>query len=179
MQGQLVCGPCPTCEKESLMLAKRKLGKEGLEGSEIGLGCMGMSYAYGTPDDEESTATIHRAIELGCTFLDTAEVYGPFTNEELLRRSLKDRRDQVTIATKFGFALTGNEAHGLNSRPDHIKEVVDASLKRLQTDHIDLLYQHRVDPNVPIEDVAGEVKDLIGEGKVLYFGLSEASDETI
>ena len=161
------------------MLAKRKLGKEGLDVSEIGLGCMGMSYAYGTPDDEESTATIHLAIELGCTFLDTAEVYGPFTNEELLRRSLKDRRDQVTIATKFGFALTGNERHGPNSRPDHIKEVVDASLNRLQTDHIDLLYQHRVDPSVPIEDVAGAVKDLIGEGKVLYFGLSEASDETI
>ena len=161
------------------MLAKRKLGKEGLEVSEIGLGCMGMSYAYGTPDDEESTATIHLAIELGCTFLDTAEVYGPFTNEELLGRSLKGRRDQVTIATKFGFALTGNERHGLNSRPDHIKEVVDASLNRLQTDHIDLLYQHRVDPSVPIEDVAGAVKDLIGEGKVLYFGLSEASDETI
>src|SRR3984893_7685945 len=128
MQGQLVCGPCPTCEKESLMLAKRKLGKEGLDVSEIGLGCMGMSVAYGTPDDEESTATIHLAIELGCTFLDTAEVYGPFTNEELLGRSLKGRRDQVTIATKFGFALTGNERHGLNSRPDHIKEVVDADL---------------------------------------------------
>jgi hypothetical protein len=110
------------------MLAKRKLGKEGLEVSEIGLGCMGMSVAYGTPDDEESTATIHLAIELGCTFLDTAEVYGPFTNEELLGRSLKGRRDQVTIATKFGFALTGNERHGLNSRPDHIKEVVDADL---------------------------------------------------
>jgi aryl-alcohol dehydrogenase-like predicted oxidoreductase len=154
---------------------KRKLGKEGLEVSEIGLGCMGMSYAYGTPDDEESTATIHLAIELGCTFLDSAEVYGPFTNEELLGRSLKGRRDQVTIATKFGFALTGNKRHGLNSRPDHIKEVVDASLKRLQTDHIDLLYQHRVDSSVPIEDVAGAVKDLIGEGKVLYFGLSEGA----
>jgi Aldo/keto reductase family len=163
-------GASTSCEKESLMLATRKLGKEGLEVSEIGLGCMGMSYAYGTPDDEESTATIHRAIELGCTFLDTAEVYGPFTNEELLGRSLKGRRDQVTIATKFGFALTGNERHGLNSRPDHIKEVVDASLKRLQTDHIDLLYQHRVDPSVPIEDVAGAVKDLIGKGKVLYCG---------
>ncbi len=161
------------------MLAKRKLGRQGLEVSEIGLGCMGMSHAYGTPDDAESIATIHRAIELGCTFLDTAEVYGPFKNEELLGRALKGRRDQVTIATKFGFVITGEAFAGADSRPSHIREVVDASLKRLQTDRIDLLYQHRVDPNVPIEDVAGTVKDLIAEGKVLHFGLSEAGEKTI
>ncbi len=161
------------------MLAKRKLGRQGLEVSEIGLGCMGMSHAYGTPDDAESTATIHRAIELGCTFLDTAEVYGPFKNEELLGRALKGRRDQVTIATKFGFVINGERFSGADSRPSHIREVVDASLKRLQTDRIDLLYQHRVDPNVPIEDVAGAVKDLIAQGKVLYFGLSEAGEKVI
>jgi aryl-alcohol dehydrogenase-like predicted oxidoreductase len=160
------------------MLKTRKLGSEGLVVSEIGLGCMGMSYAYGTPDDAESIATIHRAIELGCTFLDTAEVYGPFANEELLGRALKGRRHEVTIATKFGFRFD-NGVRGLDSRPEHIKEVIDASLKRLQTDHIDLLYQHRVDPAVPIEDVAGAVKDAIAAGKVRYFGLSEASVETI
>lgn len=161
------------------MLQTRKLGKEGLEVSEIGLGCMGMSQSYGTPDDEELIATIHRAIKLGCTFLDTAEVYGPFTNEELLGRALKGRRDQVKIATKFGWAIQGNSRSGLNSHPDHIKQVVDASLQRLQTDHIDLLYQHRVDPEVPIEEVAGTLKELIQAGKVRYFGLSEASVDTI
>jgi aryl-alcohol dehydrogenase-like predicted oxidoreductase len=161
------------------MLKTRKLGRQGLEVSEIGLGCMGMTYAYGTPDDDESIATIHRAIELGCTFLDTAEIYGPFTNEELLGRALKDRREKVTIATKFGWAIQDRKRVGLDSRPSHIKEVVDASLKRLQTDHIDLLYQHRVDPEVPIEDVGGTVKELIAEGKVRYFGLSEASVATI
>lgn len=160
------------------MLNTRKLGREGLAVSEIGLGCMGMSYAYGTPDDTESIATIHRAIELGCTFLDTAEVYGPFANEELLGRALKGRRHEVTIATKFGFRFD-NGVRGLDSRPEHIKEVIDASLKRLQTDHIDLLYQHRVDPAVPIEDVAGAVKDAITAGKVRYFGLSEAGVDTI
>ncbi|SMG60509.1 aldo/keto reductase [Paraburkholderia susongensis] len=160
------------------MLNTRKLGREGLVVSEIGLGCMGMSYAYGTPDDAESIATIHRAIELGCTFLDTAEVYGPFANEELLGRALKGRRHEVTIATKFGFRFE-NGVRGLDSRPEHIKEVIDASLVRLQTDHIDLLYQHRVDPAVPIEDVAGAVKDAIAAGKVRYFGLSEASVDTI
>ncbi|MCX5541052.1 aldo/keto reductase [Paraburkholderia sp. CNPSo 3076] len=160
------------------MLNTRKLGREGLVVSEIGLGCMGMSYAYGTPDDAESIATIHRAIELGCTFLDTAEIYGPFANEELLGRALKGRRHAVTIATKFGFRFD-NGVRGLDSRPEHIKEVIDASLVRLQTDHIDLLYQHRVDPAVPIEDVAGAVKDAIAAGKVRYFGLSEASVDTI
>jgi aryl-alcohol dehydrogenase-like predicted oxidoreductase len=158
------------------MLAKRTLGQQGLEVSAIGLGCMGMSYAYGVPDDAEAIATIHRAIDIGCTFLDTAEVYGPFKNEELLGRALKGRRDKVTIATKFGFVINGS---GMDSRPAHIREVVEASLKRLETDRIDLLYQHRVDPNVPIEDVAGTVRDLVAEGKVLYFGLSEASAQTI
>ncbi|MEI9996958.1 MAG: aldo/keto reductase [Rhizomicrobium sp.] len=160
------------------MLPKRTLGK--LEVSALGLGCMGMSHAYGTPDDAESVATIHRAIELGCTFLDTAEVYGPFTNEELLGRALKGRRNQVTLATKFGFTIGGaGLPQGTDSRPAHIREVVEASLKRLQTDRIDLLYQHRVDPNVPIEDVAGAVKALVAEGKVLHFGLSEAGEKTI
>ncbi|MFP6562077.1 aldo/keto reductase [Paraburkholderia sp. B3] len=160
------------------MLNTRKLGREGLVVSEIGLGCMGMSYAYGAPDDAESIATIHRAIELGCTFLDTAEIYGPFVNEELLGRALKGRRHEVTIATKFGFRFE-NGVRGLDSRPEHIEEVIDASLARLQTDHIDLLYQHRVDPAVPIEEVAGAVKDAIAAGKVRYFGLSEASVDTI
>jgi len=160
-------------------LKKRKLGKQGLEVSEIGLGCMGMSYAYGAPDDTESLATIHRSIELGCTFLDTAEIYGPFKNEELIGRALKGRRNDVVIATKFGFAIENGTRTGVNSRPAHIKKVVDASLKRLQTDRIDLLYQHRVDPEVPIEDVAGTVGDLVSAGKVLYFGLSEASAATI
>ncbi|CAA0090195.1 Aldo-keto reductase IolS [Starkeya nomas] len=156
------------------MLRKRKLGRQGLEVSELGLGCMGMSHAYGTPDDAESATTIERAIELGVTFFDTAEAYGPFTNEELLGRALKPHRDKVVIATKFGFVLDGRSRSGVDSRPVHIREVVDASLRRLQTDRIDLVYQHRVDPSVPMEDVAGTVRDLIAEGKVLYFGLSEA-----
>jgi len=161
------------------MLEKRKLGTQGLEVSMMGLGCMGMSYAYGHANEAESVATIDRAIELGCTFLDTAEAYGPFTNEELLGRTLKGRRDKVTIGTKFGFTFDSKGISGTDSRPEHIRDVVEASLRRLGTDHIDLIYQHRVDPKVPIEDVAGAVKELIAQGKVLYFGLSEASEETI
>src|SRR5712671_4251943 len=161
------------------MLKKRKLGQQGPEVSELGLGCMGMSQSYGTRDDPESIATIHRALEVGVTFFDTAEVYGIGHNEELLGRALQGKRDRAVIATKFGFRIEGGKITGLDSRPAHIREVVDASLKRLQTDRIDLLYQHRVDPKVPIEDVAGAVKDLIAQGKVLHFGLSEASAETI
>ncbi|WP_323118919.1 aldo/keto reductase [Burkholderia alba] len=161
------------------MLGKRKLGRQGLEVSKIGLGCMGMSDTYGASDDEESIATLHRAIDLGCTFLDTAEVYGPFANEALLGRAIAGRRDEVTIATKFGILIKDGKAVGTDSRPEHIRDVVDASLKRLGTDHIDLLYQHRVDPNVPIEEVAGAVKDLIAEGKARYFGLSEAGEDVI
>jgi len=161
------------------MIPKRKLGKQGLEVSAIGLGCMGMSQSYGPADEQESIAVLHRAIAEGCTFFDTAEVYGPFANEELLGRALKGKRDQVTIATKFGFHIEGDKINGTNSQPAHIREVVDASLKRLQTDHIDLLYQHRVDKAVPIEDVAGTVGDLVKAGKVRFFGLSEAGANTI
>jgi aryl-alcohol dehydrogenase-like predicted oxidoreductase len=159
-----------------MTLSKRKLGNQGLEVTEIGLGCMGMSQSYGPADESESIATIHRAIELGCTFLDTAEVYGPFTNEALLGRALKGRRDQVVLATKFGFRLKdGKQVFGeTDSRPEHIREAVEGSLKRLGTDHIDLLYQHRVDRAVPMEDVAGAVGDLVKQGKVRFFGLSEA-----
>lgn len=159
-----------------MTLPKRKLGTQGLEVSAIGLGCMGMSQSYGPADEAESIATLHRAIELGCTFLDTAEVYGPFINEELLGRALKGKRHQVTIATKFGFVIEkGHEGLSeMDSRPRHIRDVCEASLKRLATDHIDLFYQHRVDPAVPIEEVAGTVADLIKAGKVRYFGLSEA-----
>jgi aryl-alcohol dehydrogenase-like predicted oxidoreductase len=158
-----------------MTLRTRKLGHQGLEVSALGLGCMGMSQSYGPADEAESIATLHRAIELGCTFLDTAEVYGPFTNEDLLGRALAGKRDQVVIATKFGFNFVNGKAHGTNSRPENIHEAVDASLKRLRTDHIDLLYQHRVDRHVPIEDVAGAVSELVKQGKVRFFGLSEAS----
>src|SRR5579863_7132242 len=168
-------------------MQKRNLGKSGLEVSVLGLGCMGMSFSYGPPKDKrEMTALIRAAVERGITFFDTAEVYGPFTNEELVGESLAPFRKQVVIATKFGFDLSPNldprgmkGAPGLNSRPEHIKEAVEGSLMRLKVETIDLLYQHRVDPNVPIEDVAGAVKELIQAGKVKHFGLSEASAKTI
>jgi aryl-alcohol dehydrogenase-like predicted oxidoreductase len=162
-------------------MEKRKLGKSNLEVSAIGLGCMGMSFGYGPPKDkQEMLSVIRSAVELGVTFFDTAEVYGPFINEELVGEALASVRSQVVIATKFGFRFdeTGKQA-GLSSRPEHIKEVATASLKRLKTDVIDLFYQHRVDPDVPIEDVAGAVKDLIQQGKVKHFGLSEAGVQTI
>ena len=161
---------------------KRKLGKSGLDVSVLGLGCMGMSFGYGPPKDrQEMISLIRAAVERGVTFFDTAEVYGPFTNEELVGAALAPVREQVVIATKFGFKLdpTSGKQVGLDSRPEHIKEVAEASLKRLKIDVIDLFYQHRVDPNVPIEDVAGAVKDLIRQGKVKYFGLSEAGVQTI
>ena len=161
------------------MLTKRKLGSQGLEVSEIGLGCMGMSQFYGPTDEAESISTLHRAIELGCTFLDTAEVYGPYTNEDLLGRALGPKRAQVTIATKFGFKIEDGKNVGTDSSLAHIREVVHASLQRLRTDHIDLLYQHRVDRNVPIEAVAGTVGELVREGKVRFFGLSEAGVSNI
>ena len=140
---------------------------------------MGMSMAYGTPDDTESLATMHRAIDLGLDFFDTAEMYGPFTNEELVGRALQGRRDKVILATKFGFRIEDGKMAGTDSRPEHIREAAEGSLRRLQTDWIDLLYQHRVDPQIPIEDVAGAVADLVRAGKVRYFGLSEAGEKTI
>ncbi len=168
-------------------MQKRKLGNSGLEVSALGLGCMGMSFSYGPPKDkQEMISVLHAAVERGITFFDTAEVYGPFLNEELVGEALAPFRDQVVIATKFGFDLSPEfDPRGmkglpeLNSRPEHIKQAAEGSLKRLKTDVIDLYYQHRVDPNVPIEDVAGAVKDLIQQGKVKYFGLSEAGVQTI
>jgi aryl-alcohol dehydrogenase-like predicted oxidoreductase len=161
------------------MLAKRNLGQQGLVVSAVGLGCMGMSRAYGPADEKESIATLHRAVAEGVTFFDTAETYGPWINEELLGRALADRRDQIVLASKVGFDIQDNKVVGLNSRPDHILQAVDGMLQRLRTDRLDLLYQHRVDPSVPIEDVAGAVAELIQKGKVRYFGLSEASSKTI
>src|SRR5207253_3595275 len=162
-------------------MKKRKLGKTGSEVSAIGLGCMGMSFGYGPPKDkQEMISLIRKAVELGVTFFDTAEVYGPFVNEELVGEALAPMRERVIIATKFGFKFgPKGQQIGLDSRPEHIKQVAEASLKRLKTDFIDLFYQHRVDPEVPIEDVASAVKDLIHEGKVKHFGLSEAGMQTI
>src|SRR5438309_3320196 len=165
-------------------MRKRKLGKSNLEVSAIGLGCMGMSFSYGPPKDKkEMTDLLHAAVERGITFFDTAEVYGPFTNEDLVGEALAPFRGQVVIATKFGFDLSGPDkrpgAAGLNSKPENITRAIEGSLKRLRVDSIDLLYQHRVDPNVPIEEVAGAVKELINEGKVRHFGLSEAGVQTI
>jgi aryl-alcohol dehydrogenase-like predicted oxidoreductase len=161
-------------------MQKRRLGKSGLEVSALGLGCMGLSFSYGPPVDRQTgIALIRGAVERGVTFFDTAEMYGPFINEELVGEALAPFRDQVVIATKFGFKIENGKSAGLDSRPAHIRDVVEASLKRLSTDRIDLLYQHRVDPDVPIEDVAEAVKDLIREGKVRHFGLSEAGAGTI
>jgi len=160
-------------------MQKRTLGN-GLEVSALGLGCMGMSFAYGiAPDPKEMVSLLHAAVERGVTFFDTAEVYGPFANEELLGEAFAPIRDRLVIATKFGFRIEDGKQNGVDSRPDHIRAVAEASLKRLKTDVIDLFYQHRVDPNVPIEDVAGTVGELIREGKVKHFGLSEAGADTI
>lgn len=161
-------------------MQKRTLGNSGLEVSALGFGCMGISQSYGRPSSrEDGIAIVRAAVDRGVTFFDTAEVYGPYTNEDLVGEALEPVRDQVAIATKFGFNIVEGKMAGLNSRPAQIRTVADASLKRLRTDRIDLFYQHRVDPDVPIEDVAGTVKDLIGEGKVKHFGLSEAGAQTI
>ena len=161
------------------MLTNRHLGRQGLEVFALGLGCMGMSQSYGVPDDAESIATIHRALELGVTLFDTAEAYGPFTNETLLGRALKRRRNQALVATKFGFRIEDGKVVGVNSHPAHIRDVVEASLQRLDTDRIDLLYQHRADPDVPIEDVIGTMADMVHEGKVRFLGLSEVGEALI
>jgi aryl-alcohol dehydrogenase-like predicted oxidoreductase len=164
------------------MLSTRTLGTQGLTVSALGLGCMGMSQSYGTleeRDEQESIATIHRALELGVTFFDTAEVYGPYMNEELLGRALNGQRDRAVIATKFGFKIENGAITGLDSRPEHVREAVEGSLRRLATDRIDLLYQHRVDPAVPIEETVGAMAELVRQGKVRYLGLSEAGEQTI
>jgi pyridoxine 4-dehydrogenase len=161
-------------------MQKRRLGKSGLEVSALGFGCMGISFSYGPATSRDAgVAIIRAAVDGGVTFFDTAEAYGPYANEELVGEALAPVRDQVVLATKFGFKFEGGKQPGLDSTPSHIREVAEASLKRLKTDRIDLFYQHRVDPNVPIEDVAGTVRDLIGEGKVRHFGLSEAGIQTI
>jgi aryl-alcohol dehydrogenase-like predicted oxidoreductase len=160
-------------------LAKRRLGRQGCEVSCLGLGCMGMSQSYGDADEAESLATLDRALDLGVTFLDTAEVYGPLANEELLGRALAGRRDRVVLATKFGWRIEAGRVAGLDSRPGHVREAVEGSLRRLRTDRIDLLYQHRVDPAVPIEDTVGAMAALVREGKVRWLGLSEAGARTL
>ena len=160
-------------------MQKRTLGKQGLSVSELGLGCMGMSWAYGATDDAEAIATIHRALDIGIDFFDTAEVYGPYENERLVGRALKGRRDGVIIATKFGFKIANGTIAGTNSAPDNVKAVAEASLKRLGVDVIDILYQHRVDPGVPIEDTVGAMADLVTAGKVRFLGLSEAGVRNI
>jgi len=161
------------------MLPKRRLGKQGLEVTALGLGCLGMSQSYGPADEKESIATLQRALDLGVTFFDTAEAYGPYKNEELLGRALKGRRDSVVIATKFGWRLENGKITGLDSRPEHVREVVEASLRRLQTDTLDILYQHRIDPKVPVEETVGAMADLVREGKARFLGLSEAGEANI
>ena len=161
---------------------RRKLGSEGLEVSAQGLGCMGMSWAYGPGDEQSGRQTIHRALELGVTFLDTAEVYGPYTNEQLVGRAIAGRRDEVEIATKFGFSFDPDDPYasrGLDGRPENVKRACDGSLRRLGVDHIDLFYQHRIDPDVPIEETVGAMSELVDAGKVRYLGLSEAAPDTI
>jgi aryl-alcohol dehydrogenase-like predicted oxidoreductase len=168
--------------KELILMEQRQLGRQGLSVSALGLGCMGLSYAYGpAPDEAQSVQLLSRAVELGVTFFDTAEMYGPFKNEVLVGRALRQVRDRVVIATKFGFKISaeGGRPRGVDSRPEHIREVCEASLKRLGIDTIDLLYQHRVDPSIPIEEVAGMVGQLVAEGKVRFFGLSEAGVDTL
>jgi aryl-alcohol dehydrogenase-like predicted oxidoreductase len=161
------------------MMKTRELGQQGLLVSELGLGCMGMSTAYGAADENESIATIHRGLELGLNFFDTAEQYGPYANETLLGKALQGRRSEVVIATKFGFKIENNQITGLDSHPRHIRQAVEGSLQRLATDYIDLLYQHRVDPAIPIEEVIGCMADLVKQGKVRFLGLSEAGANTI
>lgn len=161
------------------MLARRRLGSQGLEVSALGLGCLGMSQSYGAADETESLATLYRALELGVTLFDTAEAYGPFKNEQLLGRALKGKRSQVVIATKFGFRIEGGKVTGTDSRPEHVKEVAEGSLRRLATDYIDILYQHRIDPEVPIEETVGAMAELVKQGKVRYLGLSEAGEANI
>ena len=161
-------------------MQKRSLGSQGLVVSELGLGCMGMSEFYGTADEDESIASMHRAIELGVTFLDTADMYGPFTNERLVGRAITDRRDQVTLATKFGNERAEDGTRlGVNGKPEYVHKACDASLERLGVDHIDLYYQHRVDPNTPVEETWGAMRELVEAGKVRYLGISEAAPETI